>query len=99
MFNSPLIQVFREAGQEQVFAFFEELTPDEQENLLAQAEEIDLHEIAHLKRTLLDAHSAAAVDIEGLEPAPYQPLPEHGGDTAAWTAAREAGAAALRAGQ
>jgi UDP-N-acetylglucosamine/UDP-N-acetylgalactosamine diphosphorylase len=37
--------------------------------------------------------------LEGLEPAPYEPLPEHGGDAAAWNAAREAGEAALRAGR
>jgi UDP-N-acetylglucosamine/UDP-N-acetylgalactosamine diphosphorylase len=87
--SSPLIETFRQSGQEQVFAFFDQLSPDEQQNLLTQAGEIDLAEIDHLKQTLLGESHAAVVDLEGLEPAPYEPLPEHGGDAAAWNAARE----------
>jgi UDP-N-acetylglucosamine/UDP-N-acetylgalactosamine diphosphorylase len=97
--SSPLIETFRQSGQEQVFAFFDQLSPDEQQNLLTQAGEIDLAEIDHLKQTYSGDGHAAVVDLEGLEPAPYEPLPEHGGDAAAWNAAREAGEAALRAGR
>ncbi|HYD84098.1 MAG TPA: UDPGP type 1 family protein, partial [Opitutus sp.] len=39
------------------------------------------------------------VNLEGLEPAPYEPLPEHGGDAAAWAKAKTAGEEALRAGR
>ncbi len=99
MSTSPLIETFQQAGQGQVFAFWEGLSPEEQENLLAQAGEIDLAEIAELKRTLLDKDASAALDLEGLEPAPYEPLPEHGGDAAAWSEARERGEEALRAGR
>jgi UDP-N-acetylglucosamine/UDP-N-acetylgalactosamine diphosphorylase len=65
--TSPLIEQFRAAGQEQVFAFWDQLSATEQENLLAQANEIDLAEIAHLNQTLLQNASAHAVDVAGLE--------------------------------
>ena len=99
MSNSPIIEAFRGAGQGQIFAFFEQLTPAEREKLLAQAQEIDLPEIDVLKQIVLGPTAAADLDLEGLEPAPYEPLPEHGGDAAAWAQARQAGEAALRAGQ
>jgi UDP-N-acetylglucosamine/UDP-N-acetylgalactosamine diphosphorylase len=94
---SALIEAFRAAGQAQVFAFWDELSPSEQQNLLDQASEIDLDEVKHLTATLLGSETAT-IDLEGLEPAPYEPLPEHGGDAAQWQAALEAGEAALRAG-
>jgi UDP-N-acetylglucosamine/UDP-N-acetylgalactosamine diphosphorylase len=99
--SSPqtLIDSFARAGQGQVFALWERLAPDARARLLAQAAEIDLAEIARLNRTLLTAGTAAATDLDGLAPAPCEPLPEHGGDPAAWAAARAAGEAALRAGR
>lgn len=96
--TTSLIGSFCQAGQEQVFAFWPQLSPVEQENLLAQAAEIDLAEIEHLKRTLLGAKSPA-LDFARLEPAPYEPLPESGGDAAQWQRAHEAGEEALRAGR
>jgi UDP-N-acetylglucosamine/UDP-N-acetylgalactosamine diphosphorylase len=99
MSTPALLEQFRAAGQEQVFRFWDELSSSEQENLLEQAGEIDLEEIAELKQTLIDNKDAAAVDVEGLEPAPYEPLPEKGGDAGAWSAAYQAGEAALRAGR
>jgi UDP-N-acetylglucosamine/UDP-N-acetylgalactosamine diphosphorylase len=99
MSTSPLIGAFRQAGQDQVFAFLQELTPHQQEHLLAQAEEVDLAEIAHLKETLIDGASAAHADFSSLDPAPYEKLPDNGGDAAAWDAAREKGEEALRAGR
>jgi UDP-N-acetylglucosamine/UDP-N-acetylgalactosamine diphosphorylase len=42
---------------------------------------------------------AAAVNLEGLAPAPYEPLPEHGGKADDWAKAKAAGEAALRAGR
>ncbi len=94
----PLIEKFQRAGQGHVFAFYEQLAVGEREQLLAEAAEIDLAEIERLTKTLLGSH-AAAVNLEGLAPAPYEPLPEHGGDAAAWQRAKTAGEAALRAGR
>lgn len=95
----PLIETFRAAGQAQVFAFWEQLSPGEQQQLLAQAGEIDLSELDGLTHTLLDGDAAAHLDLQGLEPAPYELRPEHGGDMQAWEKARHAGEDALRAGR
>jgi UDP-N-acetylglucosamine/UDP-N-acetylgalactosamine diphosphorylase len=99
MSTSPLIESFRAAGQPQVFAFYDQLSPSEQQNLLDQADEIDLDELAHLKATLLSGDAGAALDLEGLEPAPYEPLPEHGGDAQKWASATKIGEDALRTGK
>lgn len=99
MSNHSLIQSFQQAGQAQVFAFFDRLSPAGRQQLLEQAAEVDLDEIAHLKRTLIDGASTAGIDVTGLEPAPYEPRPEHGGDRRAWAAAVAAGEEALRAGR
>ncbi len=99
MTKSPLIQAFADAGQSQVFAFFDQLTGSQQERLLADAAEIDLAEIARLNATLLSAAGSAGADYSGLSPAPYEALPKNGGDAAAWAAAKTAGEEALRAGR
>jgi len=99
MSSSTLIETFQRAGQGQVFAFFEALSAAERAQLLAEAAEIDLAEVAHLTRTLLTKGAAAGADLADLAPAPYEKRPEHGGDAAAWAAARAAGEAALRAGR
>ena len=95
----PLPDRFAQAGQGQVFAFWPQLDDAARRALLAQAAEIDLAEVTRLARTLLGAGGAPAVDLDGLEPAPYEALPAHGGDAAAWAQARAAGEAALRAGR
>ncbi len=97
--TQSLIQTFKDAGQGQVFRFFETLEASEQQALLRQAESIDLEEVAMLVDTHLGTGKQAGIDPEGLTPAPYEPLPEHGGDPGKWTAAWEAGAAALREGR
>lgn len=99
MAQHPLIAKFQQAGQGQVFAFFDRLSADEQSRLLSEAAEIDLEEIARLTRTLLPKGAAAGVDLTGLEPAQYEALPKHGGDPAAWAQAKAAGEEALRAGR
>jgi UDP-N-acetylglucosamine/UDP-N-acetylgalactosamine diphosphorylase len=99
MAQHPLIEKFQRAGQGQVFAFFDRLKPDEQKRLLDEAAEIDLGEVQHLTDTLLTKGAAAGVNLEGLEPAPYEPRPEHGGNAAAWAKAKATGEAALRAGR
>jgi UDP-N-acetylglucosamine/UDP-N-acetylgalactosamine diphosphorylase len=99
MVPHPLIEKFRRAGQGHVFAFFEQLAPAAQQHLLAEAAEIDLAEIGQLTGTLLAPGAAAGVNLAGLAPAPYESLPENGGEAAAWSKAKAAGEAALRAGR
>lgn len=98
MASHPLIEKFQRAGQGQVFAFFAAASPEEQRRLLDEAAEVDLDEITRLTRTLL-GKQGAAVNLDGLAPAPYEKRPEHGGDAAAWEQARAAGEAVLRAGR
>jgi UDP-N-acetylglucosamine/UDP-N-acetylgalactosamine diphosphorylase len=98
MSNPPIIEAFERAGQGHVFAFFPKLDAVAQQRLLAEAAEIDLAEVAHLTSTLL-GKTTASVDLEGLEPAPYEKLPQGGGNAADWTKAKVAGEAALRAGR
>jgi len=99
MAASNLIEKFQQAGQGQVFKFHAELSAESQAHLLEQAAEIDLEEIARLKRELIDAPDGAGVDLSDLEPAPYEARPEHGGDAAAWQEAHALGSEALRAGR
>lgn len=99
MAQQSLIDTFKRAGQGQVFAFFDRLDAAQQQRLLEEAAEIDLAEIDRLTRTLLAKGATAGVSLEGLEPAPYEPLPENGGGAVDWTAARAAGEDALRAGR
>ncbi len=94
-----LLDTYNQAGQGQVFAFFDQLSPDEQRGLLEQAAEIDLAEVAQLTRSLLSKGAASGVDLTGLAPAPFEKRPEHGGDAAAWAQAKLAGEEALRAGR
>jgi UDP-N-acetylglucosamine/UDP-N-acetylgalactosamine diphosphorylase len=96
--SHPLMERFARAGQGHVFAYWDRLGGAERSALVQQAAEIDLDELARLTRTLL-GHSAAAIDLSGIEPAPYVPRPENGGDTEAWARARVAGQEALRAGR
>ena len=95
----PLLEQFARAGQSQVFAFWSQLDEDARRRLLAQAAEINLDEVARLTRMLLGRDAAPGVDLSGLEPAPYVPRPESGGDPEAWARARAVGAEALRAGR
>ena len=98
MVKDSLIEKFHQAGQRQVFAFFDTLDAAGQTQLLAEAAEIDLDEVRRLNATLL-GQSAASVDLEDLTPAPYERLPANGGDAPAWAEATAAGEAALRAGR
>lgn len=99
MSDHSVIERFRHAGQGQVFAYFDQLPPEGQQALLAQAAEIDLAEIDRLNRTLVAAGAATGVNLHGLAPAPYVRLPENGGSAARWAEAKAAGEAALRAGR
>lgn len=98
MAKPSIIEAFERAGQGHVFAFYPQLDAAAQQRLLAEAAEIDLGEIETLTKTLL-GKSTAAINLDGLEPAPYVKLPEHGGDAAEWSTAKAAGEEALRAGR
>lgn len=94
-----LIHSFKEAGQGQVFAFFDQLDAAAQAKLVAQASTIDLAEVASLVVEHVVGSHEGGVDVNGLEPAPYTALPANGGDAAEWADALEAGSSALRAGR
>jgi UDP-N-acetylglucosamine/UDP-N-acetylgalactosamine diphosphorylase len=99
MTDEQLRAAFEKAGQGQVFRFFDQLDGPAQRRLLQDAGEIDLAEIDRLHRTLVAGKTAAGADLAGLAPAPYEALPENGGNAAAWAKAKAVGEAALRAGQ
>lgn len=94
-----LRNAFREAGQGQVFAFWDSLNAAQRESLLAQASEINLGEIARLHRSLVLNPAGGGVELASLQPPACVRLPEHGGDVAAWSRAKAAGEAMLRAGR
>jgi UDP-N-acetylglucosamine/UDP-N-acetylgalactosamine diphosphorylase len=97
--SPPIADAFRRAGQGQVFAFWDRLDRGAQRRLADEAGEIDLAEIDRLVRTLVGGGAAAGVDLNGLAPAPYEPLPEHGGNAEAWARAAGVGESALREGR
>ncbi len=97
--SHPLIETFTQAGQGQIFAFFDTLDPQGQERLLAEAAEVDLAEVDRLNQALIFGKGAAGIDLSDLSPAPYEALPEAGGDPAAWAKAFTTGEEALRAGR
>ena len=100
MARHSLIEAFERAGQAQVFAFFDQLSPDAQLRLLAEAAEVNLAEVNALYRSLVaNSQGAAGVNLSGLAPAPFEKRPEHGGDSVQWAQAKSAGEAALRAGR
>ena len=99
MAKQPLIDTFKNAGPGPGFAHFDALSSEQQKELLADAGEIDLAEVAELNRTLVQKSAAVGVDLSDLEPAPYHMLPKNGGDAAAWSDAKTVGEEALRAGR
>ncbi len=94
-----LISTFEQAGQGQVFRYFAELGEDAKAKLIAQAETIDLVEINALVDEHIKGERHSGVNLDGLEPAPFVPLPGNGGDAGQWAAATEAGEEAIRAGR
>ncbi|MDF3127867.1 UDPGP type 1 family protein [Kiritimatiellaeota bacterium B1221] len=90
---------FEKAGQEHVFRFWEDLSSEDQARLLQRASEVDLQEVALLVETHVKGGGAHEQGFDNLEPAPFIPLPEQGGDAASWQEAEAVGAEALRAGR
>ena len=97
--SNSLIEEFRKAGQPQVFAFYDQLNDAQKAQLIQQAHEIDLSELAQLNRTLVAGEGGQTFDYSTLTPAPFEPLPAHGGDANKWQNARQIGEDALRAGR
>jgi len=94
-----LIAKFKAAGQGQVFQFFDQLSDQEKENLLAQAETIDLDELSALVQEQVFGAAHASANLQGLEPAPYIALPGNEASGSEWTRAFQAGAAAIQSGR
>jgi UDP-N-acetylglucosamine/UDP-N-acetylgalactosamine diphosphorylase len=99
METDKLIAAYKSAGQGQVFAHWDSLSPSERDELAAQAAEIDLAEVDRLNRSLVFQKGGGATNLAGLAPAPVERLPENGGPPKKWAAAKAAGEAALRAGR
>ena len=97
--TSAISSAFAQAGQDQVFAFWGELTAAEQATLSTQAAGIDLGEITRLVKTHLGSSHTSGIDFSQLQPAPSIARPEHGGDATQWQRARACGEVALRAGR
>jgi len=97
--QDELIAAFENAGQGQVFRFIGELDPEGRERLLRQAASVDLDEVASLLGTHVKGAGEGELNLRGLQPAPYEPLPAQGGDPARWKAAWDAGAEAIQAGR
>ncbi len=97
--HESLIDAFKRAGQEQVFRHFGELDAAAQAKLMAQAEKVDLEEINALVEEHVNGEGLGGVNLEGLEPAPYISLPEHGGDAAQWREATKVGEEVIRVGR
>ncbi len=94
-----LRKTYEEAGQGQVFRYWDSLDEAGRERLTSQLEAVDLDEIRSLVRKLVGEGGEAAPDFSALEPAPYVPLPGKGGDPAVWQEARRTGEEALRSGR
>lgn len=97
--HDSVIDAYRQAGQGQVFAFYDRLGSEARQRLVSQAAEIDLSEVDRLNRTLVLEGAKGAIDLTGLAPAPFERLPARGGDPATWAKASAAGEDALRAGR
>jgi len=100
---SALIESFNKVGQGQVFRFWDKLDTAQKAELISAAREINLGELAQLSDALIPqpgtSHTTAKLDLSRLEPAPYIPLPEDGGESGQWERAHRAGEEALREGR
>ena len=97
--HAALKEAFEQAGQGHVFRFWDRLIEEEREALCAQAAQIDLSEIDRLVKELVFGDGAHGIDLSDLEPAPFIPLPQNGGNDAEWSKARQLGEEALQAGR
>ena len=64
MTTDQLIANYRNAGQGQVFAFWESLNANERAELAAQAAEVDLAEVDRLNRTLVFKTGGSGANLD-----------------------------------
>lgn len=95
----PPRHLFDDHGQGQVFRYFDELTPEQQDDLTRQAAAIDLDEIEHLVKTLVTNPVETDFASQHIEPADYLPVSTQEKDPIQWQQAKEAGENALRSGR
>ncbi|MEM7263650.1 MAG: UTP--glucose-1-phosphate uridylyltransferase, partial [Planctomycetota bacterium] len=91
-----------EAGQEQIFEYWDEIGADERSALLAQIDRLDFAEFTRLVRTHLtsdDTGPEPSQHLAEFEPAPVIAIPETDAERAAYRRAIEVGQAALDAGE
>lgn len=86
---------FEKCGQGHVFDHFEELTCEQQNCLLSQAESVDLESLSRL----LGSASYSEDSLNGLEPIDPIRKVVHGGDPRLWAAAGDKGEKYLRLGR
>lgn len=97
--SEQLRSQFEAAGQGHVFRFFDDLTPSDQQSLVAEAESVDLDELTELVETLVLGKGEEHAGFDDMKPAPFIPLPENGGDETLWTQAKASGEEAIQAGR
>lgn len=88
----------QEDGQGQIFRFWEELSPADQKELLAEIRELDLPKLKDLVQHYRESDSEA-VTGQVYEPSHFAELPSSEESRSRWLAAREAGEDALRNGK
>lgn len=95
-----IFESFKNAGQEGVFRFYDELSDCEKKSLLTQLEQVDLDELAALNKELVfGGGGISSIDYGKLKPAPYAHLPEDKASDPLWAEAKLAGEDALRSGK
>lgn len=94
-----LRESYKAAGQEHVFRFWDRLNEAQRGKLVSQATSIDLGEVQRLVDSLVLGAGEAGLDYGRLQPAPYVPLPTHGGNPGDWHAAYETGETYLAEGK
>lgn len=91
---------YEEAGQPQVFKFWDTIGDVCRGRLTSQLESVDLDELARLNEELVfKSDGKPAADYSGIEPAPFVPRPGDPAGDPKWARAREAGEEAIRAGK
>lgn len=91
--------LYEKHGQGQVFRFFDDLPPAQQDELIRQASEIDLDELNRLVKTLVTKPSHPDANPAAIEPADYIPATTKDQDPLQWQAAVATGEKALQAGR
>lgn len=94
-----------DCGQRHVLAFWDELTDDRRQSLLAQIEALDFDQLRLLLETHARPKTAAATDAptdrtrRALPPTDLVRLPQHGGDQRLWSEAEQTGRDLLCSGR